>query len=96
MSRRLPPSVSEGLAKRNRAGTTPDANPESMPLMEALIQTPRPLMLPRADGNWMNKLRAAVDLSLSPGFRDARHAYFTWFRDFMEPLRIGDPHGHCP
>ena len=48
-------------------------------------------MLPPADGKPMDKLRAAVDLSISPGFRDARHAYFTWFRDFMEPLRIEDP-----
>ena len=69
---------------------TPDADPESMPVMEALIQIPRPLMLPPADGNRMDKLRAAVDLSLSPGYRDARHAYFTWFRDFMEPLRGGN------
>jgi hypothetical protein len=77
--------------RETRPAATPDADPESMPVMEALIQIPRPLMLPPADGDWMDKLRAAVDLSLSPGFRDARHAYFTWFRDFMEPLRSGDP-----
>jgi hypothetical protein len=73
------------------AAPVPHANPESIPVMEALIQIPRPLMLPPADGKPMDKLRAAVDLSISPGFRDARHAYFTWFRDFMEPLRIEDP-----
>ena len=70
---------------------TPDADPERMPVMEALIQIPRPLMLPPAGGDELDKLRAAVDLSLSEGYRDARHAYFTWFRDFITPLRSGDP-----
>lgn len=77
--------------RETQPAPTPDANPERMPVMEALIQIPRPLMLPPADGNGMDKLRAAVDLSLSEGFRDARHAYFTWFRDFITPLRSGDP-----
>src|SRR4051812_15886218 len=47
-------------------------------------------MLPPAGGNGMDKLRAAVGLSLSEDFRDARHAYFTWFRDFITPLRRDD------
>jgi hypothetical protein len=38
----------------------------------------------------MDMLRAAVDLSLSDDFRNARHAYFTWFRDFITPLRGDD------
>lgn len=78
-----------------RAATKPEsappAQPERIPTMEALIQIPRPLLLPPAGGNETDKLRAAVDLALHPGFRDARHAYFTWFRDFITPLRSGDP-----
>jgi hypothetical protein len=77
--------------RENQPEPTPDADPERIPVMEALIQIPRPLMLPAAGGTRMDKLRAAVDLSLSEGFRDARHAYFTWFRDFITPLRSGDP-----
>jgi hypothetical protein len=77
--------------KENQPEPTLDADPERVPLMEAMIQIPRPLLLPPAGGNRMDKLRAAVDVSLSEGFRDARHAYFAWFRDFITPLRSGDP-----
>jgi hypothetical protein len=70
---------------------TPDRDPKRIPVMEALIQIPRPLMLPRASQKPMDMLRAAVDLSLSEDFRNARHAYFTWFRDFITPLRSDDP-----
>ena len=59
--------------------------------MEALIQLPRPLLLPPPDGKPMDMLRAAVDLALSDDFRNARRAYFSWFRDFMAPLRSNDP-----
>jgi hypothetical protein len=80
-----------------RPARTPDpapalgADPKRIPVTEALIQIPRPLMLPPADGKPMDKLRAAVELSQDSDFQDARRAYFTWFRDFMEPLRIGNP-----
>ena len=76
--------------RENQPAPTPDTDPERIPVMEALIQVPRPLLLPPAGGNRMDKLRAAVDLSLSEDFRNARHAYFTWFRDFITPLRSGD------
>jgi hypothetical protein len=76
--------------RENQPAPTPDVDPERIPVMEALIQVPRPLLLPPAGGNKMDKLRAAVDLSLSEDFRNARHAYFTWFRDFIAPLRSGD------
>ncbi|SNT63184.1 hypothetical protein SAMN05421812_11519 [Asanoa hainanensis] len=88
------PDVVEAVAayrteKAWRQETKPTA--ERVPAMEALIQVPRPLMLPPKDGNRMDKLRAAVDLSLSEDFRAARRAYFTWFRDFITPLRSDDP-----
>jgi hypothetical protein len=69
----------------------PEPKPERVPVMEALIQLARPLLLPPEGGNGMDKLRAAVDLALDSDFRKARHAYFTWFRNFIEPLRSGDP-----
>jgi hypothetical protein len=67
----------------------PDPQTGRVPVMEALIQIPRPLLLPPPGGNDMDKLRAAVDLTLDPDFRDARHAYYTWLRDFVSPLRGG-------
>jgi hypothetical protein len=71
--------------------STPDAHPRRAPPMEALVQLARPLLVPPLEGMEMDKLRAAVDLALDPSFREARHAYFTWFRDFLEPLRSNDP-----
>jgi hypothetical protein len=82
--------------KDTQPAPTPDiaatsaSGQKHLPVMEALIQLPRPLMLPRPGGDEMEMLRAAVDLSLSEDFRNARHAYFTWFRDFIAPLRSGD------
>jgi hypothetical protein len=75
----------------NQPASTPGEDPERIPVMEALIQLPRPLLLPPDSRNEMDKLRAAVDLALTEDFRKARHAYFTWFRDFMTPLRSGNP-----
>lgn len=74
--------------KEHQPAPIPD---RSIPLMEALIQLPRPLLLPPPDGKPMDMLRAAVDLALSDDFRNARRAYFSWFRDFMTPLRSNDP-----
>jgi hypothetical protein len=71
--------------------STPDAHPRGTPVMEALVQVARPLLVPADGGNEMDKLRAAVDLALDPDFHKARYAYFTWFRDFLEPLRSNDP-----
>jgi hypothetical protein len=81
----------EAWRKATQPAPTPGKDPERIPLMEALIQLPRPLMLPPATLKPMDMLRAAVDLALSEDFRNARHAYFTWFRDFITPLRSDDP-----
>jgi hypothetical protein len=68
-----------------------DAAPQDISVTEALVQLARPLLVPSVEGKEMDKLRAAVDLALDDDFRKARHAYFTWFRDFLEPLRSDDP-----
>lgn len=78
-------------APETRPESTSDADPRRVPVEEALVVLARPLLVPAVEGSEMDKLRAAVDLSLDNDFRDARHAYFTWFRDFVEPLRSRDP-----
>lgn len=70
---------------------TRDTGSHGTPEMEALVQLARPLLVPAGEGRYMDKLRAAVDLSGDPTFRDARRSYFTWFRDFVGPLRGEDP-----
>lgn len=74
----------------------PDPQTGRVPTMEALIRVARPLLVPTLDGNDLEKLRAAVDLALSPDFQDARRAYYAWFRDFITPLRGGSPTDALP
>ena len=72
---------------------SPGFDPQTgrIPTMEALIRVARPLLVPTSDGDDLDKLRAAVDLTRSPDFQDAKRAYYTWFRDFISPFRGGPP-----
>lgn len=78
-----------------RRDVQPEASPnrDRISAMEAVLQLPRPLLVPPPDGNEIDTLRRVVDLALDPEFRMARSAYFDWFRDFIEPLRAIDAAG---
>jgi hypothetical protein len=90
------PGVVEGVAAFSseeawRNEVQPTAQPPAdVSAMEALVQLPRPLLLPDNSADEMDTLRKVVDLAMDPDFRQARDAYFTWFRDFIEPLRDYD------
>lgn len=67
-----------------------EQEPTDISAMEALVQLPRPLLLPDKEADEIDTLRKAVDLAQDPEFQNARKAYFTWFRNFIEPLRSSE------
>jgi hypothetical protein len=68
-----------------------EEEPAEMSAMDAMVQLPRPLLLPPEDVPEDDALRAVVELAQDPEFQQARVAYFEWFRDFIEPLRRANP-----
>lgn len=61
--------------------------PRDISAAEALVTLPRPLLLPKPDGDELDLLRNAVDLAMDEEYAAMRAAYFDWFRDRVEPLR---------
>ncbi len=64
-----------------------EETPDDVSAAEALVMLPRPLLLPDPEIDELEALRAVVELSQDDDFVRARHAYFDWLRDFVEPLR---------
>ena len=80
--------VSEPAWRRKQQ---PTVEPEAdLSAAEALVQLPRPYLLPPADTNEFDALRQVIELAQDPEFVKSRHRYFEWFRDFIEPLRTAD------
>jgi hypothetical protein len=63
--------------------------PPDLNAAEALITLSRPFLLPDTDENELDSLRRAIDLALDEDYVKMRSAYHDWFRDFIEPLRVG-------
>jgi len=63
--------------------------PPDLNAAEALITLSRSFLLPDTDENELDSLRRAIDLALDEDYVKMRSAYHDWFRDFIEPLRVG-------